>query len=92
MHCLKNKIELLGKCVNIAIQKYEEFKTKNIEHPHINLEVKFENFDDFASNNFQTYNPMMENMNAGNKIIKMIRGKKKVDFHQESDVEVDNDF
>lgn len=39
MQCFKNKIELLGKCVNITIQKYEEFKAKTMEHPHMNLEV-----------------------------------------------------
>ena len=52
MQVLKNKVELLGKCVNIAIMKYEEFKTKTIEHPHINIDVNFEKFDEFASNNF----------------------------------------
>lgn len=81
MLVMKNKVELLSKCVNIALQKYEDFKTKTVEHPHINLEVNFDKIDEFASNNFQTYNPVMENMNQGNKIIKMIRGKKKVDFH-----------
>lgn len=39
MHCFKNKIELLGKCVNIAITKYEEFKAKTMEHPPMNVEV-----------------------------------------------------
>lgn len=39
LHCFKNKIELLGKCVNIAISKYEEFKAKTLDHPHMDIEV-----------------------------------------------------
>ena len=48
----------------------------------MNLEVQLDQQEDFTTNAFATHNPLMENMNTGTQIIKMIRGKKKVDtFH-----------
>ena len=77
---LKNKIELLTKAVNICVMKIEEYKTKSFQQQPLKLEINFNEFDDYYSNNFQSIDPSsgFQNVfNSGNKVIKLIRGKKK---------------
>lgn len=77
---LKNKIELLTKAVNICVMKIEEYKTKSFQQQPLKLEINFNEFDDYYSNNFQSIDPTsgFQNVfNSGNKVIKLIRGKKK---------------
>ncbi len=87
--CLKNKIELLTKCINIIIQKFEDYRTKDVKHPHINLDIDFDKLDDMTSN-FQTHNPLNDVVqNTGQKVIKLIRGHRKIKEANESEEDDD---
>lgn len=83
LNALKNKIELLSKCVNICVSKIEDQNSKNVNHGHLNVDINFKDLDNYYSNNFQTLGK--QNLNDGNKVIKMIRGRVKVPHKEKSD-------
>lgn len=79
---LKNKLELLTKAVNLCVMKIEEYKTKSFQQQPLKLEINFNEFDEYYSNNFQSCDPMsglQNTLHAGDKVIKLIRGKKKME-------------
>lgn len=76
---LKNKLELLTKAVNICVMKIEEYKTKSFQQQPMKLEINFNEFDEYYSNNFQSIDPisgLQNTLHAGGKVIKLIRGSK----------------
>ncbi len=79
LNAMRNKVELLSKCVNICVTKIEDQNSKNLNSgQHVNVDVNFKELDDYYSNNFQSMNQRNEIINMdGNKVIKMIRGRKK---------------
>lgn len=63
-----------------------------MEHPHLNLEINFNEFDEYQTN-FHSANPINElqhNLQAGTNVIKTIRGKRKVGSDKESISEEDD--
>lgn len=90
LNALKNKIELLSKCINICVSKIEDQNSKNVNHGHLNVDINFKDLDNYYSNNFQTSN--QKNLNDGNKVIKMIRGRVKVPSKIKSDDSEDEEL